>query len=138
MVVLLDIFIFFSFLFPHPCLQGFSHFLRKSPGDKVDFPLNFRLHFILLTSNLSFVCLLLFLVHGGWSSWTQWGACSKTCGNGKQYSRRYCNNPVPKYGGKKCYGAAVKTRECKVRPCPGNWVNSQKHQLWTFDFQNGQ
>ncbi|XP_073244555.1 SCO-spondin-like isoform X1 [Porites lutea] len=62
-------------------------------------------------------------VHGGWSSWTQWGACSKTCGNGKQYSRRYCNNPVPKYGGKRCYGAAVKTRECKVRPCPvnGRW-----------------
>lgn len=105
---------FLQFHFPQPRLQGFSHFPRKSPGFMVDFPLYFRLHFILSTSYITF------LVHGGWSSWTQWGACSKTCGNGKQYSRRYCNNPVPKYGGKRCYGAAVKTRECKVKPCPGN------------------
>ncbi|XP_078377130.1 SCO-spondin-like isoform X1 [Oculina patagonica] len=63
-------------------------------------------------------------VHGGWSNWGNWGTCTKTCGNGKQYSRRRCDNPAPKYGGKKCYGTDVRTRACNVRPCPvnGRWT----------------
>ena len=118
---------FLQFHFPSTSSSGLFPFSKgKSWGQgwlSPEFPPSF--YSLNIKSVICF--LLLFLVHGGWSSWTQWGACSKTCGNGKQYSRRYCNNPVPKYGGKKCYGAAVKTRECKVKPCPGNWVNSQKH-----------
>ncbi|XP_020629634.1 SCO-spondin-like [Orbicella faveolata] len=62
-------------------------------------------------------------VDGGWSNWGNWGTCTRTCGNGKQYSKRHCDNPAPKYGGKKCYGTNVKTRACNLKPCPvnGRW-----------------
>ncbi|XP_068740870.1 A disintegrin and metalloproteinase with thrombospondin motifs adt-1-like isoform X2 [Montipora capricornis] len=62
-------------------------------------------------------------IGGGWSDWTIWNKCSRTCGNGKQTSKRYCNNPVPKYGGRKCYGNDVRSRACNLKPCPvnGRW-----------------
>ncbi|XP_058951792.2 A disintegrin and metalloproteinase with thrombospondin motifs adt-1 isoform X1 [Pocillopora verrucosa] len=62
-------------------------------------------------------------VHGGWSNWGNWGACSKTCGAGKRYSKRRCDTPAPKYGGRKCYGTNLRTQACNVNPCPvnGRW-----------------
>lgn len=66
----------------------------------------------------------LFSVDGGWSNWGNWGTCTRTCGNGKQYSKRHCDNPAPKYGGKKCYGTNVKTRACNLKPCPGKSLNN--------------
>ena len=45
--------------------------------------------------------LQLFLVDGGWSSWSD---CSTTPGAGYGKSTRHCNSPVPEGGGKDCSG----------------------------------
>ncbi|TMS13657.1 A disintegrin and metalloproteinase with thrombospondin motifs 7 [Larimichthys crocea] len=43
-------------------------------------------------------------VNGGWAPWSEWSACSRTCGAGVQSAHRDCDNPVPKYRGKYCLG----------------------------------
>lgn len=32
--------------------------------------------------------------HGGWSSWTSWGKCSRSCGVGVRFRFRQCNEPT--------------------------------------------
>lgn len=49
-------------------------------------------------------------VNGGWSDWS---ACSKTCGGGTQ--NRSCNNPAPANGGTNCSGDD--TRTCNTQAC---------------------
>ena len=49
---------------------------------------------------------------GGWSDY---GACSKSCGGGTQ--SRTCSNPAPENGGKACVGHA--TQLCNTQACPG-------------------
>nr|XP_055041763.1 hemicentin-1 isoform X2 [Misgurnus anguillicaudatus] len=62
-------------------------------------------------------------VHGGYSEWMEWGACSVSCGTGVQRRLRQCNNPLPANGGRHCTGGAAESRSCKGKPCPvdGNW-----------------
>ncbi|XP_013411296.1 uncharacterized protein LOC106174328 isoform X10 [Lingula anatina] len=66
-------------------------------------------------------------VDGGWSSWTDWGACTKSCGSGERFRYRYCDSPSPQNGGALCAGAATNTQteseSCQTQPCPidGNW-----------------
>ncbi|KAK3093008.1 hypothetical protein FSP39_009947 [Pinctada imbricata] len=61
-------------------------------------------------------------VDGGWSAWKA-GSCSKTCGGGRQKLVRYCNNPKPAYGGRKCFGRDEKHVPCNTHKCPvhGGW-----------------
>ncbi|CAI5454808.1 unnamed protein product [Caenorhabditis angaria] len=54
---------------------------------------------------------------GGWSSWSEWSACSETCGSGRQRRVRYCNEPVPKRS-KYCDGPLIETQECALSKCP--------------------
>ncbi|XP_062586294.1 coadhesin-like [Saccostrea cucullata] len=70
------------------------------------------------------------IVNGGWGSWQTWsnyGTCSKTCGSGKKerHRERYCNNPVPKYGGAACHGRSKEKESaiCNVQHCKvnGKW-----------------
>ncbi|XP_076594528.1 A disintegrin and metalloproteinase with thrombospondin motifs 7 [Chaetodon auriga] len=63
-------------------------------------------------------------VNGGWASWSQWSACSRTCGAGVQSAHRECDNPVPKYRGKYCLGERRRYKICNITPCP--------HDLPTF------
>uniref|UniRef100_A0A8C1K3P7 Hemicentin-1 n=1 Tax=Cyprinus carpio TaxID=7962 RepID=A0A8C1K3P7_CYPCA len=58
-------------------------------------------------------------VHGGFSEWMEWGACSVSCGTGVQKRLRQCNNPFPANGGRHCIGSATETRSCQGKPCPG-------------------
>ena len=59
-------------------------------------------------------------VDGGYSPWSGFGPCSKTCGSGRFQRRvRTCTNPVPLNGGKPCFGQPVQTRACSIRSCPG-------------------
>ena len=58
-------------------------------------------------------------VDGGWSTWSQWAACSATCGSGFQRRTRNCSSPAPANGGKPCVGNAEDLRVCTLRPCPG-------------------
>ncbi|NWU93884.1 HMCN1 protein, partial [Upupa epops] len=62
-------------------------------------------------------------VHGGYSPWLEWRACSVTCGQGIQERVRQCNNPLPANGGRRCEGPDRDVRNCHNKPCPvdGNW-----------------
>ncbi|XP_041847469.1 A disintegrin and metalloproteinase with thrombospondin motifs 7 isoform X1 [Melanotaenia boesemani] len=63
-------------------------------------------------------------VHGNWASWSEWSACSRTCGAGVQSAERDCDNPVPKHRGKYCLGERRRYRICNTISCP--------HELHTF------
>ncbi|EGT30450.1 hypothetical protein CAEBREN_04294 [Caenorhabditis brenneri] len=54
---------------------------------------------------------------GGWSAWSEWSACSETCGLGRQRRVRFCNEPVPKRS-KYCDGPLIETQECMLTKCP--------------------
>merc|ERR1712240_39658 len=62
-------------------------------------------------------------VDGGWSDWSEFLTCSKTCGTGIQHRHRECNNPPPSNGGAACVGLSTSSRACSIRPCPkdGGW-----------------
>ncbi|NXC61674.1 HMCN1 protein, partial [Aleadryas rufinucha] len=62
-------------------------------------------------------------VHGGFSSWLEWRACSVTCGQGVQERVRQCDSPVPANGGRGCQGPHTDLRSCHRQPCPvdGSW-----------------
>ena len=61
----------------------------------------------------------LFLVNGGYSLWSKWGQCSKSCGTGEQSRSRSCTNPTPVGSGKPCEGAANEIQQCFTTACPG-------------------
>ncbi|XP_035483837.2 A disintegrin and metalloproteinase with thrombospondin motifs 7 isoform X2 [Scophthalmus maximus] len=57
-------------------------------------------------------------VNGGWASWSEWSACSRTCGAGVQGAHRDCENPVPRHRGKYCLGERRRYKVCNITPCP--------------------
>ncbi|NXV63442.1 ATS7 metalloproteinase, partial [Molothrus ater] len=57
-------------------------------------------------------------IDGGWSSWSAWASCSRSCGAGVQSAERHCSHPTPKYGGRYCLGERKRFRICNVRRCP--------------------
>ncbi|XP_048584539.1 uncharacterized protein LOC5510519 isoform X4 [Nematostella vectensis] len=62
-------------------------------------------------------------VDGGWSDYSSWSLCTKSCGGGTRTRTRTCTNPKPSSGGKDCVGDDKQTRECGKAPCPvnGGW-----------------
>lgn len=56
-------------------------------------------------------------VDGQWSPWGPWSDCSKPCGGGVQSSKRNCNKPKPKNGGRYCLGMRIRTKPCNQTPC---------------------
>ncbi|XP_069118476.1 uncharacterized protein [Argopecten irradians] len=54
-------------------------------------------------------------MHGGWSSWESWSACSVTCESGLKRRERKCNNPTPVGSGSDCAGQDHEISNC--RPC---------------------
>lgn len=61
----------------------------------------------------------IFTVDGGWSVWSQWNSCSKSCGTGLQQRSRNCTQPAPMHNGKPCEGEPWENRPCNVHACPG-------------------
>ncbi|CAH3171117.1 unnamed protein product [Porites lobata] len=57
-------------------------------------------------------------IHGGYSQWSYWGRCSRSCEGGLQYRHRYCNNPRPRNDGRDCSGNAREGRRCNTYRCP--------------------
>ena len=63
---------------------------------------------------------LLILVHLyfiGWSAWSTWGDCSRSCGTGARFRTRQCDNPRPAYGGAPCIGEREEFKFCNIEPC---------------------
>ena len=56
--------------------------------------------------------------NGGWTEWGKWTPCSVSCGNGFKHRHRYCDSPVPQYGGDKCDGVSHQRIACFRGPCP--------------------
>lgn len=54
---------------------------------------------------------------GGWSEWSEWQYCSKTCGTGMGTRSRQCNQPKPNMFGKPCTGPSVSKGQCNVHEC---------------------
>eukprot|EP00057_Strongylocentrotus_purpuratus_P018463 XP_011672937.1 PREDICTED: SCO-spondin isoform X2 [Strongylocentrotus purpuratus] len=64
-------------------------------------------------------------INGGWSDWTEWGACqARVCRKkGHRFRNRSCSNPEPLHGGSYCEGASSESEKCKKADCPvhGGW-----------------
>ena len=63
-------------------------------------------------------CYFAIPVDGGWTGWTEWLACSVTCGTGTQQRSHACTNPPPSNGGVICSGAPTESQPCATAPCP--------------------
>ncbi|CAH3019170.1 unnamed protein product [Porites evermanni] len=57
-------------------------------------------------------------VNGGYSEWTVFTECTKTCGTGTRFRTRTCDNPSPRFGGFECGGEDSQTFKCNILPCP--------------------
>ncbi|XP_045163907.2 hemicentin-1-like [Mercenaria mercenaria] len=64
-------------------------------------------------------------INGGWTSWTLWSTCSRTCGTGSSSRTRSCTNPAPKHNGAQCFGPAYDTKTCSHNSCQvdGGWTS---------------
>ncbi|XP_032697056.1 A disintegrin and metalloproteinase with thrombospondin motifs 14 isoform X3 [Lontra canadensis] len=65
---------------------------------------------------------------GGWSSWTKFGSCSRSCGGGVRSRSRSCNNPPPAYGGRLCSGPEFQYQICNSEECPGPYEDFRAQQ----------
>ena len=58
---------------------------------------------------------------GGYSKWSDWSACSVTCGGGLMWKRRQCNSPKPSGDGKTCkeqnLGPDKQSKACNTQKC---------------------
>ncbi|XP_029814625.1 A disintegrin and metalloproteinase with thrombospondin motifs 7 [Manacus vitellinus] len=72
-------------------------------------------------------------IDGGWSSWSSWAACSRSCGAGVQSAERHCSTPTPKYGGRYCLGERKRFRICNVRLCPPDKPSFRQVQCSQFN-----
>ena len=62
--------------------------------------------------------LILLIVDGGFSNWSNWTACSVSCGTGFELRQRTCTNPLPMHGGKLCESrSSVDVRICFTEDC---------------------
>ncbi|KAB0350988.1 hypothetical protein FD754_015845, partial [Muntiacus muntjak] len=65
---------------------------------------------------------------GGWSSWTKFGSCSRSCGGGVRSRSRSCDNPPPAYGGRMCSGPMFQYQICNSEECPGPYEDFRAQQ----------
>uniref|UniRef100_A0A8C6Y3U6 ADAM metallopeptidase with thrombospondin type 1 motif 14 n=1 Tax=Naja naja TaxID=35670 RepID=A0A8C6Y3U6_NAJNA len=65
---------------------------------------------------------------GGWSSWSKFGSCSRTCGGGVRSRSRNCNRPPPAYGGRQCPGAMYEYQVCNTEECQGPYEDFRAQQ----------
>jgi len=59
-------------------------------------------------------------VPGGWSGWSLWSSCSRSCGGGTQVRNRTCNvNPSDCLSTDDDGYGSMQNRSCNTQPCPG-------------------
>ena len=71
------------------------------------------------------------VVNGGWGNWSEWSACSTSCGPGTSIRTRRCDNPPPSAGGKSCVGLPVDNKPCDLGPCPGGGCIALQVNIYT-------
>ena len=63
--------------------------------------------------------------NGVFTPWSQWSACSRSCGPGVSQRKRVC--APPEDGGAPCRGLYIEERACQVEACPppvhGGWAS---------------
>lgn len=66
---------------------------------------------------------LIIIVDGNWSEWTDYGACTATCGDsGVMVRHRSCNHPTPSCNGAACEGSNSETIPCNRNvTCPSEF-----------------
>uniref|UniRef100_A0A8K9UVC9 SCO-spondin n=1 Tax=Oncorhynchus mykiss TaxID=8022 RepID=A0A8K9UVC9_ONCMY len=67
----------------------------------------------------------------GWSSWTQWSACSRTCDVGVRRRYRSGTNPPAAFGGRVCRGDRVGMDTCSLEPCQGRGGVKEPWSVWS-------
>ncbi|CAH2098084.1 unnamed protein product [Euphydryas editha] len=60
---------------------------------------------------------------GGWSQWSEWSLCSRTCDGGVSRQLRTCSSPTG------CRGEPVRYKICNMQPCRGN-VSLLEEDIW--------
>ncbi|KAK2563275.1 Mucin-like protein [Acropora cervicornis] len=68
----------------------------------------------------TYYCFTQAITDGGYTEWSAWANCTKTCGEGVQVRYRSCSNPSPGRYGKDCYrfGPNEDTKPCFLTICP--------------------
>ncbi|XP_052081470.1 SCO-spondin-like [Mytilus californianus] len=63
-------------------------------------------------------------VNGGWTEWSVWSDCPKTCTDEDLIRTRSCTNPSPENNGTVCQGNTSETISCYTAKCPvnGGWT----------------
>ena len=64
-------------------------------------------------------CCFFHLVDGGYTDWTPWTSCGKSCEGGTRVRNRFCTKPPPSNNGQPCSGASYQKENCNTQPCPG-------------------
>ncbi|KAL4218622.1 A disintegrin and metalloproteinase with thrombospondin motifs 13 [Mactra antiquata] len=59
-------------------------------------------------------------IDGGWSEWTPFTPCSRSCNGGVKLRRRRCHRPLPQFGGKHCVGESSQAQICNFAACGTN------------------
>ena len=72
-----------------------------------------------LTESLVSLTESLVAVDGVWQPWSEWAACSTSCGDGRHGRNRTCEGPY--YGGAACAGKGDEERDCFVIECPSQY-----------------
>ncbi|XP_041854768.1 A disintegrin and metalloproteinase with thrombospondin motifs 13 isoform X2 [Melanotaenia boesemani] len=75
------------------------------------------------------------VVHGSWSSWSEFSSCSRTCGGGVSLRTRQCNNPRPAFGGNDCEGPDIEAELCYQQPCEHTQQDFMAEQCSQTDLQ---
>ncbi|CAK8692752.1 unnamed protein product [Clavelina lepadiformis] len=72
-------------------------------------------------------------IDGAWSDYVSWTPCTRTCGGGVQYKKRYCNNPEPRFGGRHCDGRNKIFQMCNTKQCPPSQIDFRSQQCAEFN-----
>ncbi|XP_052085503.1 hemicentin-1-like [Mytilus californianus] len=59
------------------------------------------------------------VIDGGWSTWTNWTACTRLCNGGLMERARNCDSPPPINGGLYCNGTSTEANLCNTVSCSG-------------------